>query len=293
MFERILVPLDGSKLAEQALPPVAELASAFGSKVTLLQVCEPDKAHYENVCRVYLAETARRLKQLLRVPGEGHVDQSVLVGRPAELIISFAKNNAVDIIVMTCCGKSGVISGKMGITCHRVLQRAEATTLVVRATQEGISPSEKLFRRIVVPLDMSERGEAVLQDLTSIAEKLASEVVLVHVVASGQHVHTIGGLNYVPFKDQDVAAETHKGQDYLEKVKSEMLASVRATIDVRVGDPADEILNCAVERDASLIAMSSHGHSGLELWAFGSVTHRVIEDADRSVLLHRYRVNGR
>lgn len=292
MFERILVPLDGSRVGELALPPAAELARAFGSEVITLHVCDPREAPYENVCRAYGQVVTTRLKRLIARPGEANVRTAVVVGKPPEHIVSFAEENDVGIIVMTCCGKSGHRPWSIGSTCNQVLQKAGAPTLVVRVKTDGAPAAERQFARVLVPLDTSASSEAILADVAELVRKLGSSVVLLYVIAPGQHVHTMAGLDYVPFKDHDIATEKETRQRHLEEARSKLPEPEKAAIQVRVGEPAKEIVACAAEVDATLIAMSSHGHSGLERWAFGSVAYKVLQGADRSILVHRVRRQG-
>jgi len=141
-----------------------------------------------------------------------------------------------------------------------------------------------MYERILVPLDGSERSAAVLPYVTEPTKKLAAEVVLLRVVESGKHVHTIGGLDYVPFKDRDIDKVKASVQRYLDEVSSKFVGT-KATVrsEVWVGDSAREIIKLASETGCSLIAMSSHGYSGLEAWAHGSVTGKILQASNQPV----------
>ncbi len=142
-----------------------------------------------------------------------------------------------------------------------------------------------MYERILAPLDGSERSAAVIPYMTELTKKLGSEVTLLRVVESGKHVHTIGGLDYVPFKDWDIDKVKTSAQRCLDEVSSK-LAGAKATVkyEVRVGDAAREIIKLAAETGCSLIAMSSHGYSGVEAWAHGSVTGKILQTSKQSLM---------
>ena len=284
MHERILVPLDGSKLAEQVFPCVVELAKAFGSEVVLVEVCEPEESEYGQACRLYINNEAKQLRNRMQ-GSDANVQTVVLAGKAAERIISYAEESNISPIIISSHGRSGIAPWSLGGTVNRVLHRVGVPLIIVRAKE---TPEESakagLFSRILVPLDGSERSAAVLPYMAELTKKLAAEVVLLRVVEPGKHVHTIGGLGYVPFKDRDIDKAKASAQRYLDEVSSKFVGT-KATVrsEVRVGDRAREIIKLASETGCSLIAMSSHGYSGLEAWAHGSVTGKILQASNQPV----------
>ena len=144
------------------------------------------------------------------------------------------------------------------------------------------------FNRILIPLDGSEAGEATLPYIKELTGKLDSEVILFQVVAEGKHAHTVGGLDYVRFTEQQVEAKKESVKQYLEGV-SQRFAGTKAMVstEVKSGDIAQEIINFADETGASLVAMSTHGQSDIERWAFGGITHKVLHHGNTPLLLVR------
>lgn len=286
MYERILVPLDGSKFAEQVFPPVVELARVFNCEVVLVEVCEPEESEYGQACRLYINNEAEQLKKSLQ-GSAANVRTTVLEGKAAEQILSYAEKSDISLIIISSHGRSGIAPWSLGSTASKVLHRVGVPLIIVRA-QETPEESTKvaLFRRILVPLDGSERSAAVLSYVTELTNKLESEVVLLRVIEPGKHVHTIGGLNYIPYKDQDIDKAKTSAQSYLDNVNSK-LTGAKATVksEVRVGDAAPEIIRLATETGCSLIAMSSHGYSGIEAWAHGSVTGKILQASKQSFML--------
>ena len=285
MFERILVPLDGSKVAEQVFPHVVELATAFGSEVTSIGVCEPEESEYGHICHVYMNHEADQLKSKI---GAEKVKSVVLSGRPAEEILDYAAKHEPSLVIMASHGRSGIKPWSLGSTVDKVLHRIAVPLLIIRAATEQGAESGKtgFFKRILAPLDGSEACETVLPYTMELMKKFASEVILLQVLASGKHVHTIGGIDYVYFKDHDVQSMKAKVGEYLDKVgaKLESTKAIKRS-EIRVGDTAQEIVKCAQEKDVQVIILSTHGHSGIERWAYGSVTYKILQTSNKSMLL--------
>ena len=150
-------------------------------------------------------------------------------------------------------------------------------------------------QRILIPLDGSKTGEAALPLVEDLVSKLLSatkvEITLLQVVSSLPHFVVAGeaGLQ-IPYTELELEQNKRKTLDYLEKT-GESLKSKGATVKIKVGigNAADEILRVADEINASLIAMSTHGRSGITRWAFGSITDRVLQGANIPVFLVRAR----
>ena len=285
MYKRILVPLDGSKFAEQAFPPVVELARAFGSEVVLVEVCEPEESEYGQACRLYINNEAEQLSASLE-GSAANVKTTVLEGKAAEQILGYAEKSDISLITISSHGRSGIAPWSLGGTASKVLHRVGVPLIIVRVKE---SPEESakisVFSRILIPLDGSERSAAVLPYVTELTKKLDSEVTLLQVVETGKHVHTIGGLEYIPYKDRDIDLVKTNAQRYLDEISSKF-AGTKATVrsEVRVGDGAREIIKLAAEKDYSLIAMSSHGRAGIEAWAHGSVTGKILQASKQSLM---------
>ncbi len=286
MYERILVPLDGSNLAKQVFPSVVELARVFGSEVVLVGVCEAEESEEGQACRLYINNEAEQLRNSM-AGSAASVRTVVLSGRPAEQIIGYAEKNDISLIIISSHGRSGIAPWSLGSTVYRVLHRVGVPLIIIRARE---TPEESAkdgpFSRILMPLDGSEGGEVALPYVVELTRRLESEVVLLRIVEPGRHVHSVRGLEFIPYKDQDADTLKMDAQKYLEEVGS-ALAGTKAIVrcEVRVGDCAREIIKFASEMECSLIAMASHGHSGFEVWIYGSVTHKILHASEQSVWL--------
>lgn len=140
-----------------------------------------------------------------------------------------------------------------------------------------------MYQRILVPLDGSKVGEAALpyiEDLVSkIKPEVKVEVTLLQVVSSLTHYVVAGEASVpVPYTDSELEGLKKRALDYLQKI-GVALQGKGAVVKTRVsvGRAADEIIRAAEETNADLIAMSTHGRSGISRWAFGSVAGKVLQ----------------
>ena len=150
-----------------------------------------------------------------------------------------------------------------------------------------------MFQRILVPLDGSKVGEAALfliEELVSkLPPKLKIEVTLFQVVSSLTYWVVAGEASApVPYTDEELKLVKQKAIDYLDKTGEELRSKgVIVNTRVGVGKAAEEIIKTAEEINADLIAMSTHGRSGLSRWTFGSVTDKVLRRGNKPMLMAR------
>ncbi len=294
MFKKILIPLDGSELGELTLPCTEELARKLDSQVDLICVCEPAEHKYHHMAQLYIEKVAEEVRGRIKASYAGEtkpiqVKPVVLSGKPASEIIDYAEKNNIDLIVMTSHGRSGPKPWDLGSTVHKVIERISKPILLVRADSTNRKENkESIFSNILVPLDDSENGEVVLPYIKELTNKLKSKVILLRVIASGYHVHTVGGLDYISLPETQVERMKAEASPYLTKISHELeSAGTAVSSEVRTGDAAEKILKLADEKNAHLITMSTHGHSGIERWTLGSVTHKVLHNGKTSLLLVR------
>ena len=150
-----------------------------------------------------------------------------------------------------------------------------------------------MFERVLVPLDGSKVGEAALPVVEQLVNKLAPktqvEVTLIGVITLLRHWVVVGEASApVSYTDEELTVIKDRVQGYLEKTGEAMQKrGVIIKTAVASGNAADEILKTADEIKADLIAMSTHGRSGLRRLAFGSITDKVIRGSKVPVLLVR------
>ena len=291
LIGKILVPLDGSKLGETALPYAVELAGALGAEIDLLGVCEADDEQQLAEYRAYIGNLADRVKaDALRMGWKVVAKPLVLKGHAAEKIADSADKERVDLIVMATHGRSGILSWAMGGIIRKVLGSVNRPVLLVRA---GIDiprtrKEEVMLSRLLLPLDGSRAGAAALPYVKEIASGLKSDVTLLNVVETGQHVHTIGGIDYIRFADQQIEVMRQDALKYLKRVKRRFAGSEgMVSAELRLGDPADEIMGYTTEADIRLVAMSTYGHSGAGQHDLGGVANKVLHHGKTPILLVR------
>lgn len=285
MLEKILVPLDTSPLAEEVLPYVIELARAFNSAIDVINVCELHQGQEVAACRSYLEATAARIKADLAGQAD-KIKTDIIMGSPGPKILTYAENEKADLIMLSSHGRSGVKLWPFGSTVDKVLRRTGVPLIIVKVKETmGLQPQDDLFKRILVPLDGSELGAKTLPYVVEIAAKLGSEVHLLHVIETAKHVHALGRIDTVPFIEGELASLRKRAQDYLDQASTQFTRSGSNVLTiVKEGNVAEEILKYAGEEQCSLVAISSHGHSGLESWILGSVTSKVLSAGSKSLL---------
>ncbi len=299
MFEKLLVPLDGSPRSEAILRPVSFLASRAGSRVTLLYVLEAPVEDHEHeadiqrslqsrweqaapLARQYLAETARGLE----LPEET-VDFEVVAGRPAEAIVDYAESHGYSLIAMATRGRGLLPGSFIGSVVHRVFHMTRLPMLVVRPQRRrGFWVAPSRFTRIVVPLDGSELAETALPYAEELARRLSLPVALVQAVPGPVEVPV--GASRIVLWDLRGTQESRLdvvATGYLARVGSRLSEKgIRVDWDVSGGAAADVILSWAKRNGPALIVMATRGRSGLAHW-LGSVTEAVVRQATSPVLM--------
>lgn len=287
MFERILVPLDGSSLAEQVLPYVTELAGKMGSQMVLLTACCRDDP-LRHMFASYLSEKAQHLQS------QGIRAQSELVqGEPADRILDFAEANGVGLIAICTHGESGASSWPLGSIAHKVVLKSHIPVLLVRANGDTVF-QEKDSYRVLVPLDGSPVAESILPYVKSMAAGMCCEVFLLR-IAEPVRLPRVGSYA-TGFKTRQYEHDQRELIDSAKKVATHYLAEreeelagkgLKTQTACLLGKPADCILRYADDESVDMIALATHGFSGISKWAFGSVASRVVEGASQPVLLVR------
>jgi len=285
MYEKILVPLDGSALSELALPYPEELGQKLGSAILLLHVCKPGDAQYFHMDQLYLERILETTR--MRMGERAKVESVVLSGNPAEQIIDYAEENNIGLLTMATHGRSGIKRWVLGSIADKVVRETTKPVLLIRV--KGVSPAEpaeRMLNKVVVPLDGSDVSEAVLPHIEEIAPKLKAQVALLQVVAPTHYTTTEGSLARVQYSEKEINQLKAKARDYLEKAGAGLKSKgVAITFEVAVGKAAEEIVNFANRTNADLVAMATHGWSGFNRLFLGSVADRVLHTGNTPLLL--------
>ena len=296
MYEKILVPLDGSELAEVALPYAEELAGRLGSEVVLVHVCESAEAQYHHMHQLYIQKmvgaTKRGAKRYLEQPGSKEilVRSVILTGHPAERIADFADEQCIDLIVIATHGWSGIRRWVVGSVADKLLRATKRPVALIRAKGVHHHAVDKgTMKKTVVPLDGSSESEAIIPYIEELASKLKGEVILLHVVPPASPVYAVPGETaQIPYTQAQVELLKANAEGYLEKVSGALKGKgIKVRSQVRVGNTAHEIIKLADEVHTDLVAMSTHGRSGITRWALGSTADKVLHGGNTPLLLVR------
>jgi nucleotide-binding universal stress UspA family protein len=284
MFKRVLVPLDGSMLAESALEPALHLSQQADGVVYLMRVPvfvdggaqtspeyhrvwvdENDLPEYEDVT-TYLREIRERISR----PGVS-VRTIVGEGEPSRAIVNTSVTKNIDLILMASHARSGISRWLLGSVSGKVSRMAQSPVILVR--------KQTHFNHILITLDGSELAERVIEPALRLASSFGSQVTILRVNEKNNLTK--------PLSDQEVLA----GADsYLEEVLSRYVPA-DLDLDIRTtvmrGSAAEKILSYSAEYDVDLIAMCTHGRTGLSKLLFGSITEKVMCNSGCAMLITR------
>jgi len=308
MYKNVVVPLDGSKLSETALDYTRALAARLESlevKITLLRVCPKRKGKFPPACQEYIQGLAEALRQHLSQvqesdlhAGEKPVEVNGILadGSPADVILRYSNRNGIDLVMMSSHGEAGAGRWAMGSVAHKVVHASQVPvwlipTRIARQVAEDRLPS----RAILVPLDGSKQGEAVLPHVEAMAKQRGADllpVVLLRVCEPPDIVADYPEAEMGLSWDEHVKDETDRakarGLEYLSGVETGLKqAGVNARSEVLIGKPADEILDYVDRNPVNVIAMTTHGRSGISKLFLGSVAEKVLSAVPCPVLLIR------
>jgi nucleotide-binding universal stress UspA family protein len=288
MLDPILVPLDGSLLAECVLPHVVALARAFEARVMLLRVLSQDHAT-ESVQSVdplnwQIGKTEARL-YLERIEAQlqkaaVQTQTATSEGLAAEWITGFARSEGMNLIILSTHGQSGLNQWGLSSIVQKIIMSAPTSLLIVRAHQpvEG-DLTEQHYKRILVPLDGSWRAEYVLPMVSRLGRFQESEIHLVHVVRKPEMArHMPLSQEDLDLSQQIVARNQAEATHYLERLKVRLAREgLNMHTHLLTSDNAAATLHEFVEQEQiDLVALSAHGYSGHIEWPYGSMVNNFI-----------------
>ena len=232
MYTKILVPLDGSKTAENVLPYARTLAGGLKIPVELVGVIDiaelathisAEKARFLNTM---VEDGVQRSLEYLRGVAttfpSGNVQCSVEKGRAEDVIIAKGEADTAMLIAMATHGRSGMNRWLLGSVAEKVLRGTANALLLIRATDEAKTETLATLKSIVVPLDGSELAESVLPMVGGLAKKLNLEVVLLRAYNIPYNVYAAGDGYYVIDFNELIGTLKDEAEDYLEKKTTEL-----------------------------------------------------------------------
>ena len=309
-MKTILVPLDGSALAEAVLPYVRLLANTLGARVRLLHVITevdtPNPLAYDISTLYSMSDVvaARQTSyhqslQALREHAEGYlasqamrlkddgieVDLDARFGAPPDMIVEVAEQRSVSLIAMATHGYSGLRRWALGSVTDRVVQATRTPVFVVRGTPEPHGEPE--LQRILVPLDGSEFAREALPLAADIAASAQAEIELIQAIVPD--MPPIDPVIPTSTEAQPALAVQREHAAGELTAQAEQLARPGLPIKTAVatGYAAEVIVDEATRRRADLIVMATHGRGGLRRWALGSVADKVLHATTTPLILVR------
>ena len=296
MYTRMLVPLDGSKVAEQVLPYARFFAKALKVPVELVSVIDlealsalsnPAEGRYiDSLVAERTHGAAGYLQTVARTFRGSRIDYSVEKGKPEEILIQKAAADTGTLIAMATHGRSGMQRWLLGSIAEKVLHGAVNHVLLVRAAEAGKADGEAALKTVVVPLDGSQLAEKALPYVVDLAKKIELEVILMRAYALPP---SIAAEDFGPHMDELMKQLETEARSYLaekvEELKKKGVENVSPVVDFGYG--AEEIITLGRKTPDNFIAMCTHGRSGLKRWVLGSVTERVVRHSGDPVLIVR------
>ncbi len=307
MFRSIMVPLDGSRFAEHALPTAIGIARPAGANLGLVRVHESRTSARESEIAMdrfdkiiqereqnYLNETAESASTELTTP----VAARLLSGTVVDSLSEYAAQSSCDLVVMTTHGRGPLSRFWLGSVADKLIRRLPIPVLLVRPEDRDVDLSrERGFRRILIPLDGSSFSERILETAIALGTLVQAEYTLLRVVTpitplgEERHGSLAAELGLGPSMLDQVHAipenERRDAQEYLEQVAVRMRAqghSVQVEV-ISHWNHATAILE-RISDGVDLVALATHGRGGLARLMLGSVADKIIRSASVPVLIH-------
>jgi len=272
---KVIIPLDGSPLAEVALPYAEEIAGKMESEVILLTVISSEETEDYHTHYTYMSKMADitqcQIRKYLKEPEKTtiKVGTATRVGNPAEGILDYVNKGHKCLVVMATHGHSGISRWAMGSVADKVV-RADMKQPLLLIRAKGAHPdvrARRIFKKALVPLDGSEESETVIPYISEVALNLQMELTLIRVIPKTNHI---------------LASTEAYLQNWCQQIKK---TGVSAKYEVRVGAPADQIIDLADDSASDIVAMSTHGQTAVNLWSLGSVAQKVLLGGNTPLLL--------
>jgi nucleotide-binding universal stress UspA family protein len=306
MYHRIVVPLDGSRFGDTALPFAESIARRSGAEVDLVHVHLPQPRNptqealtpyrYQGVdvaehrfeqecCAREEAEISYRAQQVAEGAGvPAHA--RILHGQVPTALTREVEDASADLVVMATHGGVGPSGARMRSVADHLVRHLDRPLLLLRPdAAEGPGRIEPGFSRILVALDGSSFSEQILEPAMELARLYDARLLLVLVVSPAASI----GIRTVGLDSAGLQSRREASEAYLVRLAARLAQRVpEPDVVAIVGrHPAESILACARREGADLVAMATHGRGGLSRLLLGSTAQEVVRRADRPLLLYR------
>jgi nucleotide-binding universal stress UspA family protein len=298
MYKKMLIPLDGSTTAEAVLPYARTLARKLNLPVELLgivdvaalatQVSRGTARYFESMITASVAGSEKYLAGVAASFPGGEVKCTTERGAPADIILGKAGEKTT-LITMATHGRSGMNRFLLGSVAEKVLRASTAQVLLVRANEGVSTTGEATLNSVVVPLDGSELAEAVLPTVIALAREVGLEIILLRAYRVPANIYAASEDFYpVPYQDAEKDLRD-EAESYLNKKVAELrrYGVPKVSYKAPEGLAADEIMALGRKLPDNLIAMCTHGRTGVGRWVLGSITETVARHSGDPVLVVR------
>ncbi len=298
MVRIVMVPLDGSSFAEEALPLAAEVARKAGAELHLVHVIRPapdvdlkmpqDDLDWSTSVRSGTGAYLEQHAEALRAEGVSTLT-AVLEGRIVPSLQHYAAEQEIGLIVLTTHGTGGVRRWWLGSVADGLLRTGPMDLLIVRPWDDTTERLEvrSRFDRVLVPLDGSDFGALALTPAREMAKLFGAEIVLARVVPAPIELTSVSGVPGVPLAGEGHRSRVTEAREYLESiVEGGDEGELRAVV-VEADGAAEGVVECAKSENADLIALSTHGRGGLARAVLGSVADKIIRSSHLPIYVTR------
>ncbi|NOQ21551.1 MAG: hypothetical protein GQ565_02715 [Candidatus Aegiribacteria sp.] len=282
MFNHILVPLDGSAVAECVIAHARIVAEALGARITLLHVLErPDSSDLDHIVNpldwhIRKAEAQSYLDRMtsLLVDSVPDVCNVIVEGNAPDGVIDYAHQNNVDLITLSSHGKSGLSGWNVSSVVQKIILRSYISTFIVRAYKSTGGGGDVAYKKILIALDCSQRAESALPIAIRLARHQGAKLLLAHVVGRPEMPrHLPRSREDTDLAERLMVRNYSEAERYLAQLDSQ-LSSTEISIQtfLHIGSNAAATLDDLVESEnVHLVVLSAHGYNGVEKWPYGSV----------------------
>ncbi len=311
MFTKALVPLDGTEISEGIVPFVTQFARGLEMGVVLAKAIETDptgggplnrlaaglselseerlsaQAHLrESIER----EERKRLDELAdRMALEGVAAESAVGFGPAsETIIRMAQESGCDLIAMSTRGRSVLGSGLLGSVTYKTMHQSPMPVLAITPERAGGRwDTDFGISRIIVPLDGSEFAEAALPYAAAIAGRMNMSMTLLQALSVDSLIYSDGYAisDVISQVEDEIRAEARR---YLYAIARQLRGEgIDVGVEIVQGRASSEIADMARATSHNMIALATHGRSGMSRLLLGSVAEAVVRESGDPVLIVR------
>ena len=294
MYNKMLVLLDGSKLAEVVFTYAQELSARLNLSLDLLHVCDSHEAEQLPMRQAYIEHMAEILQNKAAeirskiggtTQGKGVQAQGkIVVGYPAEEILKYADENNIDLIMLSTHGRSGIRIWDLGSVAEKVIHAAKVPIwLVPSELKEEIIWDKLPKRTIVIPLDGSKLSEIAIPHAINIAKQRGAqaEIVLVHVESYTRYDMTFTKSQLKQIEDARLSMKKYLDEQ-VQRIGKE---GITARVEMSIGDTPSAFIDFLKNNPAQLIVMATRGDVGIKGMMFDGVAEQIVRMVKKTPIL--------